>query len=49
MNIFKKSSLLYIRVGLFANDPNVIGLELPGSARFTYNNDSTKLLLFNYF
>ena len=42
MNIFKKSAYFILGVGLFAcNDPNVIGLELPGSAKFTYNNDST--------
>tara|TARA_Y100001954_G_scaffold228472_1_gene272937 strand:- start:1857 stop:3068 length:1212 start_codon:yes stop_codon:yes gene_type:complete len=42
MNIFKKSAYFILGVGLFAcNDPNLIGLELPGAAKFIYNNDST--------
>ena len=42
MNILKKSAYFVLGVGLFAcNDPNVIGLELPGAAKFIYNNDST--------
>ena len=41
MNIFKKSAYFVLGVGLFAcDDPNVIGLDLPGSARFTISNDS---------
>ena len=41
MDIFKKSAYFILVVGLFAcNDPNVIGLDLPGSARFTISNDS---------
>ena len=41
MNIFKKSAYFILGVGLFAcDDPNVIGLDLPGSARFTISNDS---------
>tara|TARA_B100000674_G_scaffold26072_1_gene18232 strand:- start:1928 stop:3139 length:1212 start_codon:yes stop_codon:yes gene_type:complete len=41
MNILKKSAYFMLGVGLFAcDDPNVIGLDLPGSARFTVSNDS---------
>lgn len=41
MNIFKRVSCIVIVVTTFScNDPNVVGLELPGSARFTISNDS---------
>ena len=40
MNIFKRVSCIVIVVTTFScNDPNVVGLELPGSARFTISND----------
>ena len=41
MNIFNRVSCIVIVVTTFScNDPNVVGLELPGSARFTISNDS---------
>ena len=47
MNIFKKSAYFILGVGLFAcNDPNLIGLELPGAAKFIYNNYSTPNFIF---
>ena len=39
MNIFKKSAYFLLGVSLLAcNYPNVIGLDLPGSARFTISS-----------
>ena len=41
MSILKKCTLISILITIFGyNDPDVIGLELPGAARFTISNDS---------
>ena len=49
MNIFKKSAYLFLFVAvLFAcNDPNVIGIDLPGAVKFTFSNDSTENIVLN--
>jgi len=41
MNIYKNAAFYILLAVLFAcNDPDIIGLDLPGSARFTITNDS---------
>ena len=41
MNIYKTTAFYILLAVLFAcNDPDIIGLDLPGSARFTITNDS---------
>ena len=41
MNIYKNTAFYVLLAVLFAcNDPDIIGLDLPGSARFTITNDS---------
>ena len=41
MNILKKAVYLIIGTAIFAcNDPNIVGINLPDSAKFTINNDS---------
>ena len=41
MNIYKNTAFYILLSVLFScNDPDIIGLELPGSARFTITNDS---------
>ena len=41
MNIYKNTAFYLLLAVLFAcNDPDIIGLDLPGSARFTITNDS---------
>jgi len=41
MNILKKAVYLIIGTAIFAcNDPNVVGINLPDSAKFTINNES---------
>ena len=41
MNIYKNTAFYILLAVLFAcNDPDIIGLDLPGSARFTITNDS---------
>jgi len=41
MNIYKNAAFYILLTVLFAcNDPDIIGLDLPGSARFTITNDS---------
>ena len=41
MNIYKNTAFYILLAVLFScNDPDIIGLELPGSARFTITNDS---------
>jgi len=49
MNIFKKSAYLFLFIAvLFAcNDPNVIGVDLPGAVKFTFSNDSTENIVLN--
>ena len=49
MNIFKKSAYLFLFVAvLFAcNDPNVIGIDLPGAVKFTFSNNSTENIVLN--
>ena len=49
MNIFKKSAYLFLFVAvLFAcNDPNVIGIDLPGAEEFTFSNNSTENIVLN--
>lgn len=49
MNIFKKSACLFLFIAvLFAcNDPNVIGIDLPGAVKFTFSNDSTENIVLN--
>ena len=42
MNIYKNTAFYLLLAVLFAcNDPDIIGLDLPGSARFTITNDDT--------
>lgn len=42
MNIYKNTAFYLLLAVLFAcNDPDIIGLDLPGSARFTITNDTT--------
>lgn len=42
MNIYKNTAFYLLLSVLFAcNDPDIIGLDLPGSARFTITNDTT--------
>ena len=42
MNIYKNTAFYILLAVLFAcNDPDIIGLDLPGSARFTITNDTT--------
>ena len=42
MNIYKNTAFYVLLAVLFAcNDPDIIGLDLPGSARFTITNDDT--------
>ena len=41
MNIYKSAAFFLLLAVLFAcNDPDIIGLDLPGSAKFTITNDS---------
>ena len=41
MNILKQAAYLIIGTAILAcNDPNVVGINLPDSAKFTINNDS---------
>ena len=41
MNIYKNTAFYLLLAVLFAcNDPDIIGLDLPGSAKFTITNDS---------
>ena len=41
MSILKKCAYITVLISTFAcNDPNVVGLDLPGAARFTISNDS---------
>lgn len=42
MNIYKNTAFYLLLAVLFAcNDPDIIGIDLPGSARFTITNDDT--------
>ena len=42
MNIYKNTAFYVLLAVLFAcNDPDIIGLDLPGSAKFTITNDTT--------
>ena len=42
MNIYKNTAFyLLLAVLVACNDPDIIGLDLPGSARFTITNDTT--------
>ena len=41
MNILKQAAYLIVGTAILAcNDPNVVGINLPDSAKFTINNDS---------